>query len=73
MVLSPSHAMASVHVQMWILQSVWTIKVNLGGKWGMVSQVGIDEGGMGEEGEGQRGKPLPPLSCMCAASVLPHV
>ena len=39
----------------------------------MVSQVGIDEGGMGEEGEGHRGKPLPPLSCMCAASVLPHV
>ena len=42
-------------------------------KWGMVSQGGYDEGSMGEEGEGQRGKPLPPLSCMCAASVLPHV
>ena len=29
----------------------------------MVSQGGIDEGDMGEEGEGQRGKPLPPHVC----------
>ena len=44
-------------------------------KWGMVSQGGIDEGGMGEEGEG-RGVNLSLHSHACvllAASVLPHV